>query len=127
MPKPLKILRPDEVEALHTDIRERLRLRTILAENSCEVLELELGVSVTTIRRIEKPGYETSRLTLISMELLAEVARRRKAYWLAREVYEDKYSTGQLMERYGISRRTLWNHVRAVKNQRLADARRVAA
>lgn len=121
MAKHQKILKAEELRLLHRDIRERLRLRRILSDTSYDVLEAELGVSKTTIRRVEKPGYEISGLCLIDVQVLSEIGRRRKAYWLTREVYDDRYTTEQLTTRYGISTRTLMAHIRQVKRQLLQE------
>ena len=118
-------LRPTELQSLYDDITERLGLRATMAPHTYDVLELELGVSRTSIIRLESAGFQMESFPSIDPVLAREIQRRRKIYHITREIYKEHYEIPVLMKKYNLSRRTIARHIGIVKHsmtQRFAEA-----
>jgi len=120
MCKPHKIQGNDLVR-LNADLAERERLRRIMAENSLDVLEAELGCHVSSLWRFEKNGYDPDLIFILEPDELAEFKRRRQIYWLTREHYRDRYSGRALMARYGISKATLFRRKQELHTEKQSE------
>jgi len=122
-PRRRKKLTADELVSLQSDLLERIRLKSILAENSKEVLGVELGISEASVARMDGLDYAAERCPRIKPESVREVQQRRKIYWSTRAVYDPTYSTAAIMRRYGISKTTLARRLREVRRGKELETR----
>lgn len=106
-------LTQSEIESLKADLRQRQQLRTVMGENSHDVLSLEFNCNPRTIMRVEKRGPVSSPYTKLDEETMRLLFRRRQVYWQARELHDKHFSRKVILERYNISQETLlrWMHV----------------
>lgn len=116
-----------ELANLYSDLAERLRLRPILTEHSKAVLSMELGVSEASIARMDSLNYYAERCPRIEPDVVKEVAKRRKIYWQAREIYDVRCRKRAIMARYNISGSTLARRQREVRAMMRKNEQREAA
>ena len=104
-----------ELANLYSDLAERLRLRPILTEHCKAVLSVEFGISESSIDWMDRLNYDPSRCPRIGREIVEKVAERRKIYWQAREIYDERCKKRAIMARYNISGSTLARRQREMR------------
>ena len=119
-------IRGNKLIQLNADFAERYRLKRIMTENSLDVLEVEFNVSMCSLVRMERSGFQRDCCPILGAKVVADIERRRKIYWLTREQYEPRYSDRALMARYDISKPTLLRRAQEFRASRQQEMRRVA-
>lgn len=119
-------IRGNKLIQLNADFAERYRLKRIMTENSLDVLEVEFNVSMCSLVRMERNGFAPDSCPILGPEVVADVERRRKIYWLTREQYEPRYSDRALMARYDISKPTLLRRAQEFRQAQQQEQRRAA-
>lgn len=107
----------------NADMAERDRLRHIMAENSHDVLMMELGVSLSAILRAEKGGKRDQRIPKAKQ---AEIKRRRHIYWMTREHYQARYCDRAMMAKYDVCKLTFLRYAQAYRQSQQIEIRRAA-
>ena len=117
----------ETLDALYSDIRTRVALQRSMAENTREVLKMELGIDLKVIYRIEHGKYAVEAPKKVTAWMINEVRSRRQAYHRSRKALQ-KYSVRALCERYNLGSTAIENRIRMVKDEMMYElARRKAA
>lgn len=109
--------------ALLDDIEVRLDIQRTMSENTMAVLEAETGIDLMTLQHIEAGAIDARPRTRVSAAMAKKVRDRRAIWHLARERMLD-YEVQPLADKYGVHVNTVWKHIKHVRCQRNAKARR---
>lgn len=110
-------LTQDEIDRLLPDLQQRQILRSVMAENSLEVLSMEFCVAAKTIIRIDQRNGKRAQRQKLPLETMRAIYRRRRVYWSARQIHDDHYSKKQIMSRYNISSETFLRWLQVMQDK----------